>query len=159
MVCRPKRSQKQKYTQIPSLGLSENRKNLIVYTQVALEKVMLVLLSQFLRADIGCFRDVILGAMVAISHDIQFCEALEPTHIARVDTDGSVTISLCINGDLGSAPKPKAQATASANSKGKKKPPSTNVTTMTKPVRAYGGAAHAKPESSPDPKRVQQVFV
>ena len=134
-------------------------KNFIVYIQIVLEKVILVLLSQFLRANIGCFRDVILGAMVAISHDIQFCEALEPTHIARVDTDGSVTISLCISGDLGAAPKPKAQVTASANSKGKKKLPSTNVTNMTKPVRAYGGAAHAKPASPPDPKRVQQVFV
>lgn len=97
--------------------------------------------------------------MVAISHDIQFCEALEPTHIARVDTDGSVTISLCINGDLGAAPKPKAQATSSANSKGKKKLPSTNITNLTKPVRSYGGAAHVKPASPPDPKRVQQVFV
>ncbi|KAG0589213.1 hypothetical protein KC19_1G004800 [Ceratodon purpureus] len=38
------------------------------------------------------------GAMVAISQDIEFCEAMDPTHIVRVDPNGTVTVSLCING-------------------------------------------------------------
>ena len=93
--------------------------------------------------------------MVAISHDIEFCEAIKPTHIARVDTNGNVTVSLCIDGDdLRSPPKgSKPQATASQ--KGKKQKASTSV----KPAKSYGGDAHVKPAAAPDPKRVHMVSI
>eukprot|EP00271_Cylindrocystis_brebissonii_P007267 TRINITY_DN20585_c0_g1_i1.p1 TRINITY_DN20585_c0_g1~~TRINITY_DN20585_c0_g1_i1.p1 ORF type:complete len:605 (-),score=139.72 TRINITY_DN20585_c0_g1_i1:158-1972(-) len=40
------------------------------------------------------------GAIVAITHDQEFCEALVPTHVARVHPDGTLTVRLCINGEL-----------------------------------------------------------
>lgn len=47
-----------------------------------------------------------VGALAAISHDEQFIQALDPTHIARVHPDGSVVVDLCINGDI-RPPQPK----------------------------------------------------
>lgn len=95
------------------------------------------------------------GAMVAISHDIEFMEAMNPTHVARVDPNGSVTVSQCISGDLRSAQKSKAETTipAAAN-KGKKQ---TASTLTVKPAKFYGGDAHVKPARSPDPKRVHEI--
>ena len=40
------------------------------------------------------------GAVVIITHDQEFCQAVKPTHIARVAPDGSVSVGLCINGEL-----------------------------------------------------------
>lgn len=102
------------------------------------------------------------GAMVAISHDHQFCQAIDPTHVARVGPDGSVTVSLCIGGDLGVSKV--AQGTTNGVSKGKKKtvpasivkPGAQNGSTM---PRAYGGASHTKPAVAPDMKRMQHVHI
>jgi len=93
--------------------------------------------------------------MVAISHDIEFCEAINPTHIARVDPNGIVEVSLCINGDLGTSQKSKTKAaTPASTTKGKKQ---TASTTSIKSVKSYGGSAHAKPAAAPDPKRIHMV--
>lgn len=40
------------------------------------------------------------GALVAITHDREFCEAINPTHVARVLPNGTVSVRLCINGEL-----------------------------------------------------------
>lgn len=102
------------------------------------------------------------GAMVAISHDIEFCEAINPTHIARVEPNGTVTVSLCINGDLGSSQKSKPQAATATATKGKKQTATTSVkpvTTSVKPAKSYGGNAHVKPTAAPDPKRLHMVSI
>jgi len=91
--------------------------------------------------------------MVAISHDIEFCEAINPTHIARVEPNGSVEVSLCINGDLRTSQKSKAKAANPASTKGKNPSASTSV----KPAKSYGGNAHVKPAAAPDPKRIHMV--
>ncbi|KAG0612189.1 hypothetical protein M758_6G009100 [Ceratodon purpureus] len=93
------------------------------------------------------------GAMVAISHDIEFCEAMNPTHIARVDPNGTVTVSLCINGDLRTPLKASKPQAATPATKGKKQTASTSV----KPAKSYGGSTHAKPVAAPDPKRVHMI--
>lgn len=90
--------------------------------------------------------------MVAISHDIEFCEGMNPTHIARVEPTGMVTVSQCINGDLRTLAKSKPQA---APTKGKKQTASTSI----KPAKSYGGSAHVKPAAPPDPKRVHLVNI
>ena len=95
------------------------------------------------------------GAMVAISHDIEFCEAMNPTHIARVEPNGTVSVSLCINGDLRTSQKSKPQAATPAATK-EKKP---TATTSFKPAKTYGGSAHVKPIAGPDPKRIHMVSI
>lgn len=91
---------------------------------------------------------------MAISHDIEFCEAINPTHIARVDPNGSVEVSLCINGDLS---PPKAKGKPAAATKGTKKAAAAAAPTPV--VKSYGGAAHVKPvvAAPPNPKRIHEV--
>eukprot|EP00850_Spirogloea_muscicola_P013762 SM000095S24976 [mRNA] locus=s95:208027:212058:+ [translate_table: standard] len=40
------------------------------------------------------------GAVVAVTHELEFAEAMGPTHVARVLPDGGVAVAFCIAGEL-----------------------------------------------------------
>ncbi|KAL2653884.1 hypothetical protein R1flu_022012 [Riccia fluitans] len=97
------------------------------------------------------------GALVAISHDQRFCEALNPTHIARVYPDGSLTVSNCIFGKVEASPNGVVSQSSPT-----KKEASNNI--ATKPETEMKNLKANRPELKPsqpnsyqDRKRLQQL--
>ncbi|KAL3685846.1 hypothetical protein R1sor_003868 [Riccia sorocarpa] len=97
------------------------------------------------------------GALVAISHDQKFCEALNPTHIARVDPNGSVTVSNCIFGKVEASPNGMVSQ-SSPTKKEVSNGTASKSEVETKNLKS--GRAELKPSqpsSYQDRKRVQQL--
>ncbi|CAM6113173.1 unnamed protein product [Calypogeia fissa] len=96
------------------------------------------------------------GAMVAISHDQKFCEALSPTHIARVETDGSVTVGNAIFGKVEMAPK-SVQAVSNKVNTSIGKPPKAQTKTKSDSSSSTVQQSTGKSNAYQDKKRSQQL--
>lgn len=96
------------------------------------------------------------GGMVAISHDQKFCEALNPTHIARVETDGSVTVGNAIFGKVEMAPN-SVQAVSKKAATIFEKPPKTLPKSRGPPSNGAVEQSSGKSNAYQDKKRSQQV--
>ncbi|CAM6103536.1 unnamed protein product [Calypogeia fissa] len=96
------------------------------------------------------------GAMVAISHDQKFCEALSPTHIARVETDGSVTVGNTIFGKVEMVPK-SVQAVPNKVNTSIGKPPKVQTKIKSDSSNSIVQQSTGKSNAYQDKKRSQQL--